>query len=110
MSLLIAVIFFGVFAIVLLLSMAFDSSGVQARKQTQERLDSISLAAQREPQDEALALMREEYFSSVPWIDQWLQRVDLFAGLRRLLSQADLNWTAQEVLLASLACWVVGGA
>src|SRR2546427_8510224 len=39
---------------------------VQARKQTQGRLDSISLAAQREPQDEALALLREEYLSSVP--------------------------------------------
>src|SRR2546427_2039459 len=109
MPLLAIVVFIGAFAIVLLLSMSFDSSGVQSRKQTQQRLESISLARERNPQDEGVNLIREELLSSIPWINRWLQRGDAFGGLRNLLSQADLQWTVLGVLVASMACWVVVG-
>jgi tight adherence protein B len=110
MSVLAVVVFTGVFAIVLLLSMSFDSSGVEARKKTKERLDSISLAADRSPQDEGIGLVREEILSSIPWMNQWLQRQDLFAGLRKLLSQADMQWTIVGLLGMSVASWVVAAA
>ena len=109
MSLIIVLVFCAVFAVVLLLSMTFDSSGGQSRKQTQQRLDSISLAADRQPQDEAIGLVREELISSLPLLNQWLQRLDLFAGLRRLLSQADMKWTVMGVLLMSLLSAFVAG-
>ena len=109
MSMLIVLVFCGVFAIVLLLSMTFDSSGVQSRKQTQQRLDAVSLAADREPQDEAIGLVREELISSLPLLNQWLQRMDLFTGLRRLLNQADMTWTVMGVLLMSLLSAFVAG-
>src|SRR2546428_11020044 len=102
MSLIIVLVFCAVFAIVLLVSMTFDSSGGQSRKQTQQRLDSISLAADRQPQDEDIGLVREELISSLPVLNQWLQRLDLFAGLRRLLSPADMKRTVLGVLLISL--------
>lgn len=111
MPILVAFVFFGAFAIVLLLSMSFDSSGVQARKKTQERLDSISLAAERSPQDEGIGLVREEILSSIPWVNRWLQRQDLLAGLRKVLNQADLSWTIAGFMAMSLvAAVVVGGA
>src|SRR2546427_10440983 len=109
MSLIIVLVFCAVFAIVLLLSMSFDSSGVQSRKQTQQRLESISLAASRQPQDEAIGLVREELLSSLPLVSQWLQRLDLFAGPRRLLRQADMTWTVMGGLLMSLFSALVAG-
>jgi tight adherence protein B len=109
MSLIVVAIFAAVFAIILLLSMAFDSSGVQSRKQTKERLDSISLAVERQPEDEGVGLLREDLLSSAPWLQQWLQRQNLFAGLRNLLNQADMKWTVGGVVVMSLASWVVVG-
>src|SRR5258708_6830345 len=97
----IVAVFAAVFAIVLVLSMSFDSSGVQARKHTKERLDSISLAAKREPENEGVSLLREELLSSAPWLDQYLRRLDLFGGLRTRLSQADLKWNVVQVLTTS---------
>jgi len=110
MSLLVIAVFAAVFAIVLLLSMSFDSSGVQARKQTKDRLDSISMAAQRAPEDEGVGLLREEVLSSAPWFYQWIQRQNLFSGLRNLLNQADMKWTVGGVVVMSLASWIVVGA
>ena len=107
--LIVIAVFSAVFAIILLLSMSFDSSGVQSRKQTQQRLDSISLAAGREPADENISLLREELFSAIPWLDRWLQRMDLFSGLSRLLNQADVKWTVSQTLVASFASAVVVG-
>jgi tight adherence protein B len=110
MSVLAVLVFTGVFAIVLLLSMSIDSSGVEARKQTRQRLDSISLAAERSPQDDDIGLVREELLSSAPWLNQWLQRQDLFAGLRKLLDQAEIHWTVMGLLLMSAASWALSGA
>jgi tight adherence protein B len=102
-------VFAAVFAIVLLLSMSFDSSGVQKRKQTQERLDSISLAAKRSPEDEGVILLREELLSAIPWVDRLLRRLNVFDGLRELLTQAELSWTVLQVLGTSLATGLVIG-
>src|SRR5260370_6467368 len=110
MAIMAVIVFTGVFAIVLLLSMSFDSSGVESRKKTKQRLDSISLAADRSPQDEGIGLVREELLSSIPWLDRWFQRQDFFAGLRKLLNQADVPWTIIGLLLMSLGSWVVAGA
>ncbi len=94
----------------LLLSMSFDSSRVEARKKTGQRLDSISLAADRSPEDEGIGLVREELLSSIPWMNRWLQRHDFFGGLRKLLNQADVRWTITGLLGMSLASWAVAGA
>src|SRR5260370_5365592 len=110
MAIMAVIVFTGVFAIVLLLSMSFDSSGVEARKKTKQRLDSISLAADRSPQDEGIGLVREELLSSIPWMNRWLQRQDFFAGLRKLLNQADVQWTIVGLLGMGVASWAVVGA
>src|SRR6266567_5853809 len=104
------VVFASVFAIVLLLSMSFDSSRVEARKKTGQRLDSISLAADRSPEDEGIGLIREELLSSIPWMNRWLQRQDVFARFRKYLKQADLQWTITRLVAMSVAAWVVAGA
>ena len=65
MSAVVVLVFIGVFAVVLLLSMSFDSSGVEARKKTKQRLESISLAAARSPQDEGVGLDTKRRSSAV---------------------------------------------
>jgi tight adherence protein B len=105
----VVVVFTGVFAIVLLLSMSFDSSGVEARKTTKVRLESISLAADRLPHDEGIGLIREELLSSIPWVNRWFQRQNLFAGLRTLLNQADMRWTILGLLMMAAGSSVVVG-
>ena len=70
MTVIIIAVFSAVFAIILLLSMSFDSSGVQSRKQTRDRLAAIAPAAALEQQDEGAGLLRDEvHGSSIGWID-----------------------------------------
>jgi tight adherence protein B len=109
MPIVVVFVFAGVFAIVLLLSMSFDSSGVEARKKTKQRLDSISLAADRSPLDEGTGLVREELLSSLPWMNRWLQRQDFLGGLRKLLNQAELEWTLVGLFGMCLLAWIAAG-
>jgi hypothetical protein len=83
MPIMAVIVFTGVFAIVLLLSMSFIRPGSRRRRPARH-LDSISLAADRSPQDEGIGLVRGELLSSIPWMNRWLQRQDFFAGLRKL--------------------------
>src|SRR4029077_18402107 len=82
----------------------------EARKKTKQRLDSISLAAERSPQDEGIGLVREELLSSMTWMNRWLQSQDVFVGLRKMLTQADMQWTIMGLLLMSAGSLAVAGA
>ena len=108
MPVIIIAVFSAVFAIVLLLSMSFDSSGVQSRKQTRDRLAAIAPAAALEQQDEGAGLLRDEVRgSSIGWIDERLKSINLFGQIRELLVQAEMKWTVGGLLIMSLASWVV---
>src|SRR5437867_657123 len=61
------------------------------------------------PRDEVIGLVLEEQIASLPRVNRWLQRLDLFAGLRRLLRQADVTWTVMGVLLMSLSSAFAAG-
>lgn len=98
--LLTAVVFVGVFAVIMLLTGALASRSSKETKKTLARLDAMASPAARK-QDETLDIRRQELLSSLPWLNRWLQTVQLTSNLRRLLSQADLNWTAGRLLLLS---------
>ncbi|HYM12894.1 MAG TPA: type II secretion system F family protein [Bryobacterales bacterium] len=103
MSLIILIVFIAVFAAVVLVSSALNTGATQEQKQILDRLDSISMAAQRAPEEEGLSLLRQEMLSSVPWINRWLQELDLFPRLRQLLREADVRWTVARLLLTAVA-------
>jgi len=107
-TVIIIAVFSAVFAIILLLSMSFDSSGVQSRKQTRDRLAAIAPAAALEQQDEGAGLLRDEvHGSSIGWIDERLKSINLFGQIRELLVQAEMKWTVGGLLIMSMASWVV---
>jgi tight adherence protein B len=54
-------------------------------------------------------IRRQELLSSIPWLNRWLQRIDLFPRLRLLLYQAELNWTVGGLLLMCTFAWVIAG-
>jgi tight adherence protein B len=92
------VVFIGVFAVLLLLVSAFHSMSSQETKTTLARLDALSSPAARR-RDETVDIRRQELLSSLPWLNRFLQKVELTSSLRRLLSQADVDWTAGKLLL-----------
>jgi tight adherence protein B len=106
MLLVVFIVFVAVFAAVVLLVAALSSGRTREQKQVLERLDSIAMAARRAPQDEGVSLLREEMLGSMPWLDRWIQEVDLFPKLREIMRQGDVRWTLTRLFLTSAACAV----
>ncbi len=107
MFMIVVIVFVGVFAVFALLMMAGGVNASQRAKQTLSNLESALASITRESRDQIVDLRKNEMLSAVPWLNSWLQNVELAPRLRLLLKQADLNWTAGRLLLMSLICFVV---
>jgi tight adherence protein B len=108
MTLLLSVVFIGVFCVFALLLIASGTGASQRTKETLARLES-TLATGRKAglSDEILDLRKQELFSAVPWLNRWLLRLEVAPRLRVLLYQAKVKWTVGGLLLMSLACFLV---
>jgi tight adherence protein B len=108
MTLLLSVVFIGVFCVFALLLIATGTGASQRTKETLARLES-TLATGRKAglSDEILDLRKQELFSAVPWLNRWLLRLEVAPRLRVLLYQAKVKWTVGGLLLMSLACFLV---
>jgi tight adherence protein B len=107
MLILVVVVFSGVFAVFALLMLAGGAGASQRAKQTLSNLESALASITQESRDQILDLRKNELLSAVPWLNSWLQNVELAPRLRLLLKQADLNWTAGRLLLMSTICFVI---
>jgi tight adherence protein B len=47
-------------------------------------------------------ILRHDTYSNIPWLNRLLNRFRIASGLRRLIAEADLNWTVGRLLLGSL--------
>jgi len=74
-----------------------------------ERLATVQKNAERQPSEE-LALLRDEMLSQIPALDSLLRRSVSVSNLQSLLSQADLNVRAGNLLIFSLVTAVLLGA
>ena len=99
-------VFAAVFIVIALLMAAAGAGTMEQQKQTLNRLDSL-LVGTRAGNDETLDIRREELLSTIPWLNRWLQKIDLFPKLRLLLSQADLKWTVGGLFLMCAFVWVI---
>jgi tight adherence protein B len=104
MLLIIIAVFFAVFSLVSLLMIAAGTGASQQLKQTLARLDSVLVPTG--VQDDIVNIRREELLSTIPWLNRWLLRMDLFPRLRLLLHQADLNWPVGRLVMMCIFCWV----
>src|SRR5215208_5024983 len=100
------VIFLAFFAAAALLMLAVNTTGGKEAKQTRSRLEQIRSSQTDVVTGENVDVRRIEQFSTLPWLNDLLLKLDLTERVRLLLQQADLSWTVGRLLLTSagLAC------
>ena len=103
------IIFLAVFVAVILALYVFTTVSSAEVKKTLNRLDSISHVPGAAPEAETLDVRRQELLSSLPWLNRWLQKVEITPRLRLILYQAELNWTVGRLTLMSVAAAVFCG-
>jgi tight adherence protein B len=84
-----------------------DKRSEQARL-LRDRLVAVQKAAEREPSEE-LALLRDEMLSEIPALDNLLRRSERVSNLQSMLSQADMDIRAGNMLLLCGASGIVFG-
>ena len=105
MPLIVGLVFIGVFVLVALpLSAMGPSSNA---KQALATLDSAIKVDRRDLLPQKLNVRKNELLSSIPWLNQKLLNFELTPYLRKLLSQADLNWSAGRLLVLCAAGFVI---
>jgi len=82
-----------------------DKRSEQARL-LRDRLAAVQKAAEREPSEE-LALLRDEMLSEIPALDNLLRRSERVSNLQSMLSQADMDIRAGNMLLLCGASGIV---
>lgn len=90
-------IFLGVFAVIVLASMAFSGSSNET-KSVQSRLDSALSTETPEVKDLVVDLRKDDQVSSIPWLNKKLGTLELTPFLRKVLNQANLNWSPGRLL------------
>ena len=97
-------VFFLVALLVFMLGWTLDQRSAKARL-LRERLETVEKTPERKPGEE-LALLRDEMLSKIPALDNLLRRSQRISDLQTLLSQADVQMRAGNVLVLC----VVGAA
>jgi tight adherence protein B len=105
MGLIIGLVFVGVFALIALPLAAMGPSS--SAKQALATLDSAIKVDRRDLLPQKLNVRKNELLSSIPWLNQKLLKFELTPYLRRMLSQADLDWSAGRLMLLCAAGFVV---
>jgi len=105
MGLIIGLVFVGVFTLIALPLAAMGSSN--SAKQAIATLDSAIKVDRRELLPQKLNVRKNEMLSSIPWLNQRLLQFELTPYLRRMMSQADLDWSAGRLLLFCAAGFVI---
>ena len=105
MGLIIGLVFIGVFTLIALPLAGMGPSS--SAKQALATLDSAIKVDRRDLLPQKLNVRKNELLSSIPWLNEKLLKFELTPYLRRLLSQADLDWSAGRLLLVCAAGFVI---
>jgi len=98
-----------VFLIVTLVAAAMPDARSKEIKRTVGRLEAISAPQSKAAKEQNIDLRREEPLSSIPWLNEFLTKLDIVEPLRLLLYQADVRWTVGRLLLTAAMTGVVCG-
>jgi tight adherence protein B len=109
MTLLLMVVFVGVFVVLALLLFASGAGDSERARQTMAHLKSALATGGRDSRDQIIDVRKNELLSAVPWINRWLLSIELAPRLRVLLYQANLKWTAGGLMLMSGTMFVIFG-
>jgi tight adherence protein B len=106
MGIIAVLVFIGVFAIIALPFAAAAPS--QNSKQALAQLDAVLATEPKQasgPQN--VSLRKDEQLSSIPWLNKKLLRLEIAPYLRRVLSQAELDWSPGRLLIMTAACFAL---
>jgi tight adherence protein B len=109
MGLIVILVFLGVFGVVALVALAVGSGASQQAKQVHATLDSALATDAQEERGGALDFRKSEQFSTIPWLNQRLSKIELGPRVQSLLYQADLKWTAGSLLTGCGLAFVIFG-
>ena len=108
MAVVAVLIFIALFAVIApLLIMWSGAANAGEKKQVAGALESAIGPAPVAAQNPALSFRKSEIFSAIPWLNRWLERSAIIPRLRRLLNQADLEWTPGALILMSVASFAI---
>lgn len=107
MTLLVVIVFFGVFTVLTLLLFASGAAVSKETKQIMTHLESVLAASPSASSDPIVNLRKDELLSAIPWINRWLLKIEFAPYLRGILYQANLKWTAGVLILMSSVFFVV---
>ena len=96
-NVMIGLIFLSVFALISLVMIAFSGPSKKA-KSVQSRLDSALATETPEVQDLVVDLRKGDQVSSIPWLNRRLTHLEVTPFLRKILDQANLNWSTGRLL------------
>jgi tight adherence protein B len=102
MGLIVGLVFVAVFTVIALPIAAMGSSN--NTKQALATLESALKTEPREVRHQNINLRKNERLSSIPWLNRKLLSLEIAPYLRRMLSQADLQWSAGRLLIMTAAC------
>jgi tight adherence protein B len=107
MTLIVALIFLGVFAVVALVLYASSSGASEKAKQVQATLDSALATESLEAREQIVNLRKNEQLSAIPWINNRLGKLEIGPKLQALIHQANLQWSAGTLLAMSGAFFII---
>ena len=107
MMLILVLVFLSVFGFVALIAVA-SMGGDRQAKQVIATLDSALATESQETRNEILNLRKSDKFSTIPWLNKRLLKLEVAPWLRGLLAQADLKWTVGGMLSMFLLFWAAG--
>ncbi|HUQ92727.1 MAG TPA: type II secretion system F family protein [Bryobacteraceae bacterium] len=101
--LIISLVFLAVFLLVIAVAFHLHSEPAAQRKITATRLAAISANAISKQADAQVdEVLRDQKFSSTPWLNTQLLKVDTLERVRLLLLQTDSKWSVGQLLAYSV--------
>ena len=110
MTIVVALIFIAVFAVIAPLLVMFSGAGKDREKKQVIAALNTALGENRPEKNAQLQEFRkDEILSSIPLLNKLLAQMDVMPRLRKLLNQAEVNWTPGTLLLLSIGALVIPG-
>jgi tight adherence protein B len=101
MGIVIGLIFVGLFVAIAMPLIVLSNSPSKQAKSVQSRLASAIATEMPETVDIVVNLRKHEQISSIPWLNNKLLQFEVTPYLRKILDQANLNWSPGRLLAMS---------
>jgi tight adherence protein B len=105
MGLIAVLVFVGVFAMIALPMVATAPSNNS--KQALAQLDAVLKTETQVVRQQSMNLRKDEQLSSIPWLNNKLLGLEIVPYLRRMLSQAELDWSPGRLLIMTAVCFAL---